>query len=68
MVRITSTRFSVRMCKTSARLYSRRREFPKEVSMEAAEPKPETGSALTRNLLLVASYLVLMALIAIGYA
>jgi hypothetical protein len=36
--------------------------------MEAAEPEPETGSALTRNLLLVASYLVLMALIAIGYA
>ena len=36
--------------------------------MEAAvEPKPE-NSTLRRNLLLVASYLVLMALIAIGYA
>lgn len=39
--------------------------------MEAVstEPKPETPSTnLRRNLLLVASYLVLMALIAIGYA
>lgn len=36
--------------------------------MEAAEPKPETQSALRRNLLLVASYLILMAIIAIGYA
>lgn len=36
--------------------------------MEAAEPKPETQSTLRRNLLLVASYLVLMALIAIGYS
>ena len=30
--------------------------------MEAVEPKPETQSTLRRNLLLVASYLVLMAL------
>ena len=36
--------------------------------MEAAEPNSETSSALGRNLLLVASYLALMALIAIGYA
>ena len=39
--------------------------------MEAAsvEPKPEIPTTnLRRNLLLVASYLVLMALIAIGYA
>jgi hypothetical protein len=36
--------------------------------MEAAvEPKPETQNTLRRNLLLVASYLVLMALIALGY-
>ena len=35
--------------------------------MEAAEPNAEPSSALGRNLLLVASYLVLMALIAIGY-
>ena len=35
----------------------------------ALEPKAETPSTnLRRNLLLVASYLVLMALIAIGYA
>jgi len=39
--------------------------------MEAvvADPKPETPSNnLRRNLLLVASYLLLMALLAIGYA
>jgi hypothetical protein len=36
--------------------------------MEAAETKIETQSALRRNLLLVASYLLLMALIAISYA
>jgi hypothetical protein len=36
--------------------------------MEAAEPKPESESVLTRNLLLVATYLLLMTLIAIGYA
>jgi len=37
--------------------------------MEAAEPKPETTSnALYRNLLLVASYLLLMTIIALGYA
>jgi len=36
--------------------------------MEAVEPKPETQSALPRNLLLVATYLVLMVLIAISYA
>jgi hypothetical protein len=36
--------------------------------MEAVELKPENESALRRNLLLVASYLLLMALIAIGYA
>jgi hypothetical protein len=36
--------------------------------MEAAELKPENQSALRRNLLLVASYLLLMALIAISYA
>jgi len=37
--------------------------------MEAAETKPtETPNALTRNLLLVASYLVLMTIIALGYA
>jgi hypothetical protein len=41
--------------------------FPKELNMDAAEPKPETGSALRRNLLLVTSYLLVMALIAIGY-
>ena len=35
--------------------------------MEAAEPKPENLGTLRRNLLLVASYLVLMALIALGY-
>jgi hypothetical protein len=35
--------------------------------MEAAEPQPENQSTLRRNLLLVASYLLLMALIAIGY-
>ena len=33
----------------------------------AAEPDPENQSTLRRNLLLVASYLVLMALIALGY-
>jgi len=38
------------------------------MQMEAVEPKSEPGGALRRNLLLVASYLVLMALIAIGYA
>ena len=35
--------------------------------MEAAEPKPESKTALGRNLLLVTSYLLVMALIAIGY-
>ena len=35
--------------------------------MEAAQPKPESQSTLRRNLLLVASYLVLMWLIALGY-
>jgi len=35
--------------------------------MEAVEPQPENPSTLRRNILLVASYLVLMALIAIGY-
>jgi len=38
------------------------------MQMEAAEPKTETQSALPRNLLLVATYLVLMVLIAISYA
>jgi hypothetical protein len=55
------------MCKMSARLYSRRREFPKELNMDAAEPKPENSSTLFRNLILVTSYLLVMALIAIGY-
>jgi hypothetical protein len=36
--------------------------------MEAVEPKPESQSTLRRNLLLVASYLLLMAIIAISYA
>ena len=36
--------------------------------MDAAELKPETQSALPRNLLLVATYLLLMVLIAISYA
>ena len=36
--------------------------------MEAIEPKPESQSALARNLLLVATYLFLMVLIAIGYS
>lgn len=36
--------------------------------MEAAETKPESQSTLRRNLLLVASYLLLMAIIAISYA
>jgi hypothetical protein len=36
--------------------------------MEAAEIKPEVESTLTRNLLLVATYLALMTLIALGYA
>ena len=35
--------------------------------MEAVEPQPENQSSLRRNILLVASYLVLMALIALGY-
>ena len=35
--------------------------------MEAAEHIPETESNLRRNLLLVASYVLLMLLIAIGY-
>ena len=35
--------------------------------MEAAEIKPESQSTLTRNLLLVATYLLLMVLIAISY-
>jgi hypothetical protein len=53
----------------SARLYSRRREFPKGVEMEAVdENKSEPASAaLRRNLILVASYLLVMSLIAIGY-
>ena len=36
--------------------------------MEASELSHETPSALRRNLLLVASYLVAMGLIAISYA
>lgn len=36
--------------------------------MEAAETKPETQNTLARNLLLVASYLALMTIIAMGYA
>jgi hypothetical protein len=36
--------------------------------MEAAQPQPETPNALYRNLLLVASYLALMTIIALGYA
>ena len=36
--------------------------------MEAVELKNETPSALRRNLLLVASYLLAMGLIAISYA
>jgi hypothetical protein len=48
--------------------YSRSREFPKGMEMEAVEPNSEPSGALRRNLLLVTSYLVLMALIAIGYA
>lgn len=55
----------MRSKETSA--YSRRHVFPKEMEMEAAEPKPEQSSALRRNLLLVTSYLLVMALIAIGY-
>lgn len=51
----------------SAPVYRRRQERPKEVNMEAAEPKPEPTPALRRNLLLVTSYLLVMALIAIGY-
>ncbi len=35
--------------------------------MEAAESKSESNGALRRNLILVTSYLVVMALIAIGY-
>ena len=35
--------------------------------MEAVERNPETESNLRRNLLLVASYVLLMVLIAIGY-
>jgi hypothetical protein len=37
------------------------------MEMEAAEPKSEPTGALRRNLLLVTSYLLVMALIAIGY-
>jgi hypothetical protein len=37
------------------------------MSMDAVDPKPETTGALRRNLLLVTSYLLVMALIAIGY-
>jgi hypothetical protein len=48
--------------------YSRRRTLPKDQQMEAAEPKPESQSDLARNLLLVASYLILMFLIAISYS
>lgn len=36
--------------------------------MEAAERNPETESNLRRNLLLVASYVLLMLLLAIGYS
>jgi len=37
--------------------------------MEAAEIKPtDSQSTLTRNLLLVASYLALMTIIALGYS
>lgn len=35
--------------------------------MEAAEVKSESNGTLRRNLLLVTSYLLVMALIAIGY-
>lgn len=35
--------------------------------MDPAEPTPPSSSALRRNLFLVTSYLVVMALIAIGY-
>ena len=68
MRQITSIACSRRRCRSRASVYSRRREVPKEMEMEAAEPKPEPNTALRRNLLLVASYLGLMALIAIGYA
>jgi hypothetical protein len=37
------------------------------MEMEAAEPKSESTGTLRRNLLLVTSYLLVMALIAIGY-
>jgi hypothetical protein len=37
------------------------------MEMEAAEPKSESTGALARNLLLVTTYLLVMALIAIGY-
>jgi hypothetical protein len=37
------------------------------MEMEAAERKTESNGALRRNLLLVTSYLLVMALIAIGY-
>jgi len=36
--------------------------------MEAVDQHPETESHLRRNLLLVASYVLLMVLIAIGYS
>jgi hypothetical protein len=37
------------------------------MEMEAAEQKNESNGTLARNLLLVTSYLLVMALIAIGY-
>jgi len=37
------------------------------MEMESVEPKSEPGATLRRNLLLVTSYLLVMALIAIGY-
>ena len=67
MPQITSIGCSHPSGKVRAPVYSRRREFPKEMEMEAAEPKPESKTALGRNLLLVTSYLLVMALIAIGY-
>jgi hypothetical protein len=36
--------------------------------MEATETTPESRSVLTRNLLLVGSYILLMTIIALGYS
>jgi hypothetical protein len=41
--------------------------FRRNTQMEAIELKPESQSVLRRNLLLVASYILLMVLIAISY-